>query len=363
MSDPIFVTRSLVPDLREYSGYLEQIFAAGHMTNDGACLHKLERELSDRLRIDHLALCSNGTMALQIALHAAGMAGKRIATTPFSYVATVSSLLWTGCTPVFVDIDEETLCMDPARLAEALNGDVGGILPVHVYGGICDVEAIGLLGRDAGVPILYDAAHGFGSEYLGRSVLDYGDFAACSFHATKVFHTGEGGAVVAHAGERLEAIRLLRANGHAGDTHICLGVNAKLSEFHAAVGLCLLGKMADNIAGRKKVSALYDALLPGSGVRRPVIRAGLEYNHAYYPVIFDSEDRALRVMNALRRANIFSRRYFYPALNTLPYLPLRAQPCPVAESISRRVLSLPLYAELEEKAVERIARIVRKALA
>jgi dTDP-4-amino-4,6-dideoxygalactose transaminase len=358
MSGPVFVTKAPVPDFQEYSGYLEQIFASRHMTNDGACLRKLEKALAERLRVAHLALCSNGTMALQIALHAAGMAGKRIVTTPFSFVATVSALLWTGCTPVFADIDEETLCMDPAKLAEVLDGDVRGILPVHIYGGICDVEAIERLGKDAGVPVMYDAAQCFGSEYLGKSVLDYGDFAVCSFHATKVFHTGEGGAVAAHTEEQLQAIQLLRAGGHVGDTHIRLGVNAKLSEFHAAVGLRLLEKTAGNIAGRKAVSALYDALLPGRGLRRPVFKAGLVHNHAYYPVIFDSEDIVLRVIKALRQEQIFPRRYFYPALNTLSYLPLRAQACPVAEDLARRVLCLPLYAELEESTVEKIAAII-----
>ncbi|MDR0466666.1 MAG: DegT/DnrJ/EryC1/StrS family aminotransferase, partial [Deltaproteobacteria bacterium] len=333
MSEPIFVTRSVVPDFQEYSAYLEQILAGGYMTNDGACLRRLERELAEYLRVPHVALCSNGTMALQIALHAAGMAGKKIAVTPFSFVATVSALLWTGCTPVFVDIDEETLCMDPAKLAGALDEDVRGVLPVHIYGAVCDVEALEGLAREAGAPLVYDAAQCFGSLYQGRSVLEYGDFSVCSFHATKVFHTGEGGAVIAHTEEQLRAIRLLRAGGHVGDNHIRLGVNAKLSEFHAAVGLCLLGKTADNIAGRKAVCALYDALLPERGLRRPGVRQGLAPNHAYYPVIFESESILLRVVDALRRENVFPRRYFYPALNTLPYLPLRDQSCPVAESV------------------------------
>jgi dTDP-4-amino-4,6-dideoxygalactose transaminase len=361
MSEPIFVTRAVVPDFQEYSGYLEQIFASRHMTNDGICLRRLERELADRLRVAHVALCSNGTMALQIALHAAGMAGKKIATTPFSFVAATSALLWTGCAPVFIDIDEETLCMDPAKLADALDADadIRGLLPVHIYGNICDVESIEKVVKDAGVPLVYDAAQCFGSEYLGRSVLDYGDFAVCSFHATKVFHTGEGGAVIARTEEQLQAVHLLRASGHIGDTHIRLGINAKLSEFHAALGLCLLKRTADNIAGRKKVSALYDALLPERGMRRPGRRPGLAYNYAYYPVIFDSESTVLRAMDVLRRENIFPRRYFFPALNTLPYLPLRGQSCPAAEDVARRALCLPLYAELEESAVGKIAAIIQ----
>jgi dTDP-4-amino-4,6-dideoxygalactose transaminase len=364
MSDPVYVTWAVVPDLREYNAYLEQIFADRHMTNDGACLRKLEKELAARLRIPHAALCSNGSTGLQIALHAAGIAGKKIATTPYSYAATVSALLWTGCTPVFIDIEEETLCMDPQKLREALDADpdIRGILPVHIYGNICDVDSLEEQGKGAGLPVIYDAAQCFGSEYRGRSVLDYGDFAVCSFHATKIFHTGEGGAVFTHTEEQLQAIRLLRSGGHIGDKHIRLGVNAKLSELHAAIGLCLLDKVADNIAGRKAVSAAYDALLPGRGLRRPSLRPELKYNYAYYPVLFDSETIVLRVVESLRRENIFPRRYFFPALNTLPYLPLRDQSCPVAESAARRALCLPLYAELEANTIEKIAAIINDSI-
>jgi len=362
LDEPIYITRALVPDFQEYHKYVETIFATRHMTNDGDCVRRLEKALTSHLKISYLSLCANGTLALQLALHAAGIAGKKVITTPFSYVATVSALLWTGCTPVFADIDEETLCIDPKKIADVLSSDCHGILPVHVYGNICDVESIEKLGSDAALPVIYDAAQSFGSEYMGRSVLDYGDFAACSFHATKVFHTGEGGAVVAHSEQARQALQLLRACGHTGDTHIRLGVNAKLSELHAAMGLCLLGKTADSIAGRKAVSVMYDALLPERGIRRPKLRQGLVFNYAYYPIIFDSEAIVLRIMDTLRRENIFPRRYFFPALNTLPYLPLRDQSCPVAESVAPRVLCLPLYAELEESAVEKIAAIIKSIL-
>ena len=250
--------------------------------------------------------------------------------------------------------------MDPKKLADALgsNADISGILPVHVYGYVCDVESIEKLGTDAALPVIYDAAQCFGSEYKGRSAVDYGNFAACSFHATKVFHTGEGGAVVVHSEDHLRAIQLLRACGHIDDTHIRLGTNAKLSEFHAAIGLCLLDKVAGNITALKAVSSAYDTLLCAHGVQRPKLRPGLMYNYAYYPVIFDSEDILLRVVKALRKENIFPRRYFYPALNTLPYLPLRDQVCPVAESISHRALCLPLHVELEENDVRKIVAII-----
>ncbi|MDR3175304.1 MAG: DegT/DnrJ/EryC1/StrS family aminotransferase [Desulfovibrio sp.] len=361
MKQAIQVTRALAPDAEEYARHLEEVLASGQLTNHGPCMSRLEKELRQRLGVPHLALCANGTLALQLALHAAGLAGKEVITTPFSYAATVTALLWCGCRPVFADVDEETLCLDPRLAAEKIGPDTAGLLPVHIYGNACDVDAFGEIARAARLVVLYDAAQCFGGEFRGRSLLDYGDFAACSFHATKVFHTVEGGCVVARDPEGMDALGLLRACGHRGDTHFRLGVNAKMSEMHAAMGLCLLDKVAGSMAGRKRVSAVYDALLPERGLRRPLLRSGLDYNFAYYPVIFEDEKTALRVMERLNRENIFPRRYFYPALNTLPYLPAY-QSCPVAESVSNRVLCLPLYAELEEADVGRIARIVRETL-
>ena len=359
--EPVHVTRALLPSFEDYTYLLEQVFATRHLTNHGALSIRLEKELAAWLGVNFLALCANGTLALQLALRLAGLAGQKIITTPFSYVATVSALLWEGCTPVFADIDEETLCLDPKAAAAKIEADIAGILPVHVYGNICDVDALERLAADSGLRLLYDAAQCFGGLFRDRSVLDYGEWAIGSLHATKVFHTVEGGYVVCPSRKDLEKLRHMRACGHRGDEHFMLGLNAKLSELHAAMGLCLLGKVTDNIAGRKKVSALYDALLPERGLRRPKLRPGLVYNHAYYPVIFDSEKILLRVAGALKRENIFPRRYFCPALNTLPYLPER-QACPVAESLAPRVLCLPLYTELEERDVERIAHLITLSL-
>ena len=359
--EPIYVTRSILPDQEEYNACTERIFATRHLTNHGACVNELEARLSACLNVPHLALCANGTLALQLALRAASLAGKEVVTTPFSYAATVSALLWEGCTPVFADIDEETLCLNPQTLSERITSATTGVLPVHIYGNICDVDALETVAREAGLAVVYDAAQCFGSSYNARSVLDYGDFSACSFHATKVFHTAEGGCVVSRTQEGLEMLRLMRACGHYGDRHVCLGTNAKLSELHAAVGLCLLDSFGGNINGRRKVSQIYDTLLSTRGLRRPVLREGLTYNHAYYPVIFDTEKSLLRVVANLNRENIFPRRYFYPALNTLPYLP-RHQPCPVAESVAKRALCLPLYRELSETDVERICAIVHRSI-
>jgi dTDP-4-amino-4,6-dideoxygalactose transaminase len=347
--------------MSEFAAYLAQILSLRHFTNHGPFVERLEAALKTRLSVPHLALCANGTLALQIALRAAGLAGKKVITTPFSYVATVSALLWEGCTPVFADIDEETLCLSPRAVSEKITPDVVGILPVHIYGNACDLDAFDTLTKEAHATLIYDGAQCFGSAYNGRSLLDYGDYATCSFHATKVFHTAEGGCVVAHTPEAVEAITLLRAFGHRGDAHYRLGINAKLSELHAALGLALLGGVEENIAARGKIRAVYDALLPSRGLRRPVLKKGLEYNHAYYPVIFDDEKTLLRAVERLNAENIFPRRYFYPALNTLPYLE-EAQACPVAESVSRRILCLPLYPGLEVASVERISDILKNCL-
>lgn len=361
MTDAIQVTRSIAPDLATYSAYLEQIFSSQHFTNHGPCSVQLENALKEYLKLANLAVCANGTLAIQLALRISGLTGKRVITSPFSYVATVSALLWEGCTPVFADIDEETLCLDPARLAEKISPDTAGILPVHIYGNICDVDAIEAAANKAALPVLYDAAQCFGSKFRGKSVLDYGDYATCSFHATKVFHTVEGGCVITRAAEGIEGLRLLRACGHTGDKHIMPGTNAKISELHAAMGLSLLGLVEKNIQARAQVSKIYDALLPATGLRRPVLRAGLDYNHAYYPVIFETEAALQRILKHLNQENIFPRRYFFPALNTLPYLPEK-QSCPVAESVAPRILCLPLYAELSEPVIANIATIIKNAL-
>jgi dTDP-4-amino-4,6-dideoxygalactose transaminase len=357
----IFVTKAFMPAKEEFLKYVEKIFSSRSLTNQGELARELEDRLAAYLKTPHVLACANGTLALMMGLRLAALGGKKVVTTPFTYVATLSAIMWEGCIPVFADIDPETLCLSPESLRECLklHPDVAGVVPVHIFGNACDVQAIEAICREHGIVCLYDAAQTFGASYGGRSLLAYGDYSICSFHATKVFHAVEGGCLVVHSQEDKHQAVLLRAFGHLGDEHYSLGFNAKLSELHAAMGLCLLDKAADNIAKRKAVSALYDAALPKRGLRRPALRPGLVYNYAYYPVIFDSEEVLLRVRDALRRENIFPRRYFFPALNTLPYLPAREQSCPVAESVARRVLCLPLYGELEERAVAKIAAIIK----
>ncbi len=359
--EAIHVTKAIVPDPAEYTAHVMRILSSRHLTNIGSYAKTLEDKLRAFLGVPYLLLCTNGTLSLQLALRAAKLPGREVITTPFSYVASVSALLWEGCTPVFGDIDEETLCLDPRSLENARTDKTAGVLPVHIYGNACDVEGIAAFADRHKLTTIYDAAQAFGSTYKGESLLSCGDFATASFHATKVFHTVEGGGVICKSDAAHKELQLLRAFGHVGDEHYTLGINAKLTEPHAAMGLCLLDTVADNIGGRKRVSQIYDALFPAQGLRKPRLREGLEYNHAYYPVIFDTEAAMKKALNSLNRQNIFPRRYFFPALNTLSYLETRQQ-CPVAEDLCTRVLCLPLYAELEERDVERIMQMVRKAL-
>lgn len=357
----VYITRTMLPNKKKYDEYLNQIFQSHNLTNNGDMCRTLEARLRDFLDVKYLSLCANGTLGLELAIHAAKLTGKKVITTPFSYVATVSALLWKGCQVIFADIDEETLAINPGCIEEKMGDDIAGIMPVFIYGYPCDVEkisalAIGVNGEP--LPVIYDAAQAFGAQYKGRSMLDYGDFAICSFHATKTFHTAEGGCVVCHSQKDLEKIALLRAFGHIGDEHFCLGINAKMSELHASMGLLLLESFNSGLEARKNISQAYDALLPEKNMRRPGLPLDFRSNYGYYPVIFENENVLLKIRQKLNEQNIYPRRYFYPSLNTLPYI--EYQPCPVSESLAPRILCLPIYAELELALVEKIAAIVRK---
>ena len=358
---PIYVTRAVLPPAEVYKRYLDEVFDSGHLTNEGRFAVQLEKELAARFDVPYFSLCTNGTLSLQLALRLKGLQGREVITTPFTYVATASALLWEGCTPVFADVDEETLCLSPKAVEEALSDATAGILPVHIYGNACDVEGFAALSAQYNLACIYDAAQAVGSAYKGKSLLAYGDAAICSFHATKVFHTVEGGGVVVHNAGEQRQVGLLRAFGHRGDEHYGLGINAKLSELHAVMGLALLPQLDANIRARKRVTRLYDACFPVPGLRRPVLREGLDYNYSYYPVLFDDPAHRERAVARMNEAGIYPRRYFSPAVNTIEYMPVK-KACPVAEDAARRTLCLPLYAELPEQAVERIIRIIKKSL-
>jgi dTDP-4-amino-4,6-dideoxygalactose transaminase len=234
-------------------------------------------------------------------------------------------------------------------------------MAVHVYGNACDVEAIEDIAKRHNLKVIYDGAHAFGSVYKGRSLLDYGDVATCSFHATKIFQTIEGGAVITHSPELHEKMGLLRSFGHIADEHFCLGINAKASEFQAIMGLCALDDMPSVYERRAALTTVYDRALEGLPCQRPVFSDHLAYNHAYYAVAFETPERRASVQRALNNAGIFPRRYFYPSLNTLPYVPYHSS-CPISESLAQRVLCLPFYVDLAHEDAERVAGIIRQAL-
>lgn len=365
MQHPIYVTKTRLPESESFSRCCQDIFQRAWLTNNGQCVQELEHVLAEYLGVSHVLACNNGTTALMLAIQCAGLAGKKVAVTPYTYVATLSALLWLRCTPVFVDIDPDTLCLSSERLCARFQEepDIAGVLPVHIYGLPCDVESLDAVCREYGAVLIYDAAQAFGSRYNGKSLLDYGDYSICSFHATKIFHTAEGGCVISHSADRHKALALARAFGHVNDTHYTLGINAKMSELHAAMGLCLLPGTDVEIARRREAHATYDAFLDGLPLQRPAMREGLDWNNAYYPVLLPDEACRVRVEQELTAQDIYPRRYFYPALNTLPYLNATWRTvCPVAEDAARRVLCLPMYGELEDDAMERAARALRAAL-
>jgi dTDP-4-amino-4,6-dideoxygalactose transaminase len=360
----INVTKSYLPDLDEYTNYLKGIWERVHLTNDGPLLRQLEEEMKAFLGVKHLKFCSNGTVVLQMALKALDIT-KEVITTPFSYVATTNVLLWEGCTPVFADITPDDYCIDPGKIEALITENTQAILATHVYGNACQIEQIQAIAEKHNLKVIYDAAHTFGATYNGRSILSYGDISTCSFHATKVFHTVEGGCIVTDNDELAQKLHFYRSFGHRNDDYYSVGINAKNSEFHAAMGLCVLPKVPDLIAARKQVFGYYNDRLDFSRITRPTLLPGMEYNYAYYPVVFDSEETLLRVVDALKAQDITPRRYFYPSLNTLPFarVPGSGQSCPISEDVSLRVLALPLYPDLAEADVDRIASIVNKAIA
>ncbi len=356
-ADQINVTKTFMPPIEEYQAYLEFIWKENQLTNQGPLLHKFETQIKSYLGVDDFHFVTNGTLALQLALRSLGVSSGEVITTPFSYVATTASILWERCKPVFTDIDPNTLCIDANKIEQAITKKTKAILAVHVFGYPCNVEEIEKIAKKHKLKVIYDGAHAFGAKLNGKSLLDYGDISISSFHSTKLFHTIEGGCLIAKDKKISEKIGLIKKCGHHDDDHKRVGINAKASEFQASMGLCNLKYVDGIISERKKISKLYDKLL-GDSVTRPKSQTkNHTHNHAYYPVILETEEKLLSILSNLKKLNIFPRRYFYPSLNKLPYIK-KAQPCPVSEDISRRVLCLPLYAGLEQRVVKKISRVI-----
>lgn len=358
---PIHVTRPSLAPLSDYADLLAGAWERGILTHNGPLVQQLERELEAYLGVRHLAAVTNGTLALQLAIRALGLRGE-IITTPFSWVATISSIIWEGCRPVFVDIDPETLNIDPSRIEERITRHTCAILPVHVFSNPCDTAAIGEIARRRGLKVLYDGAHAFNVRYNGQPLAEIGDITALSFHATKLFNTGEGGACVSVDPELDARVRRLRFFGHDDQKEIVEdGTNAKMTEIHAALGLANL-RLNDAVAAKRRADyERYRAALcshPAIAFQKIDPDA---YNFSYMPIVFQTEAQLLAVERALTSAQIFPRRYFFPALNTLTHI-VPYQAFPIAEDISRRILCLPHYFDLAAADIERVCGIILDTL-
>jgi dTDP-4-amino-4,6-dideoxygalactose transaminase len=356
----INVTKAFLPPIEDYQTYLRGIWERTWLTNNGPLVNELEKKLIEYTKVNSLSFCTNGTIAIQVALKALEITGEVI-TTPFSYVATTNSILWENCKPVFVDIREDDFCIDATKIEEKITKNTQAILAVHVYGFPCDVEVIEKIAKKHNLKVIYDAAHAFGVKYKDKSLLSYGDISTCSFHATKLFHTTEGGAIISNIEGYSKKIKLYQTFGHSEDNYFCLGINGKNSEFHAAMGLCNLPWVEKIIRKRKEISEKYTTELNfGKTLSKPQSILNFEYNYAYYPVLFQSEKKLLEVKDLLSSNKINTRRYFYPSLNSLPFL--KHQSCPISESISLRILALPLFYDLKDKDIIRISKLINSRL-
>lgn len=350
------VTKTFLPPFEDYNAILKCAWDRQWLTNRGQLVLELEEKLKEFLDVPNIILTTNGTLPLQIALKALGITGEVI-TTPFSYVATTAVIVWENCTPVFVDIHPEHLTIDETKIESAITPRTQAILATHVYGNPCNVEAIEEIAQRHNLKVIYDAAHCFGVQYKGKSIFEYGDVSTCSFHATKIFHTGEGGAMFCNGADLFQKLYYHHNFGHKGETAFHgLGMNAKMSELQAAMGLAVLPFMKDIIEKRKIIKELYDRLLCADIMRKIAIRPGTNWNYSYYPVIFNSEHSLLKVLHSLNAAGYYPRRYFYPSLNTLEYVAY--QNMPITEGISKAILCLPLFLELPLKEIESICNIV-----
>ncbi|MCC1484909.1 DegT/DnrJ/EryC1/StrS family aminotransferase [Winogradskyella immobilis] len=340
----IYVTKTFLPPQEEYQNILTRVWETAWLTNRGVLVLELEEKLKNYLKVPNILAMANGTLPLQIAIKALNITGE-IITTPFSYVATTSSISWEGCTPVFVDIDPKYLTIDETKIEAAITLKTEAILATHVFGNPCAVEAIEVIAKKHNLKVIYDAAHCFGVAYKGKSLLSYGDVSTCSFHATKLFHTGEGGAIVANDETLYDALFSHHNFGHKGNEAFQgIGINGKMSELQAAMGLAVFPYINDIFKERESIVQRYNAVLENLDIQILAIREGTHWNNSYYPIIFKDIAQLDRVQEALNSEEIYPRRYFYPSLNTLDYV--GKQSCPISESVASRVLCLPLYVGL-----------------
>jgi dTDP-4-amino-4,6-dideoxygalactose transaminase len=351
------VTKSFLPPIEEYTAQVQRAFNNGWLTNRGELVQELEQKLTDHLNLQEskILLMNNGTIPLQIALKVLGRGGEVI-TTPFSYVATTAAIVWEGCTPVFVDIHPDYLTIDETKIEAAITEKTTCILATHVFGNPCNVEEIERIAKKHNLKVIYDAAHAFGVTYKGKSIFEYGDVSTCSFHATKLFHTGEGGALFCKDPQLFHTLFYSHNFGHNGPLAFHgLGINAKMSELQASMGLAVLPHLDLISQNRQAIINVYRCQLNRTFTQLKV-REGSNWNYSYFPILMNSEEKLLHIESILLANDIFPRRYFFPSLQNLPYLVQTL--VPNSEDTSKRILCLPLYSELSLDDVIRIIGII-----
>ena len=359
-TETVQVTKTYLPNIDKYKKYVDMIYESGKVTNDGPLVKLLEEKLATYLGVKNIVLVANGTVALEIAYRTLGLKGLAV-TTPFSFVATTSSLVTNGLQPIFADIDHLSYNINPDEIRRVITKNTSVIVPTHVFGNVCEVDDIDSIAKDHGVKVVYDAAHAFGVKYKGENILRYGDISTLSFHATKLFHTIEGGALIINDDTLVEKAKYLINFGIQDEESIPeLGTNAKMNEFEAAMGLCVLDDMDTIIGNRKKVYSLYQSELAGL-LQTQKIDDDVSYNYAYFPVLFQSEEQLKKTQQALVEMSCFPRRYFYPSLDSLSYIEPK-QFCPVSRDISSRSLSLPISDSLDEGTQRSIIQTVKSSL-
>ena len=356
----INVTKTYLPSKEKYQKYVDEIYENGWLTNYGPLVQRLEKRLAEYLGVKNIVLVSNGTSALEIAYRTLELKGVVI-TTPFSFVATTSSLVMNQLSPVFADIDKNTFNLDPKNIEKLITKNTSAILPVHVFGNSCKVEEIDEIADKYNLKLIYDAAHAFDVEYKGNSVLNYGDISTLSFHATKLFHTIEGGALIINNDKLAQKARYLINFGIKNQEEIpYLGTNAKMNEFEAAMGLCILDDIEQIKQKRKMVLDTYKRELRGLVQFQEKNKNATE-NYSYCPVVFKNEGQLLKVQKALNEQKIFPRRYFYPSLDTLEYIEPK-QEMKISRDISKRILCLPIYVDFEKDVQKQVIDIFKENL-
>jgi len=358
-NERINVTKTFLPKQTEYQKILSRSWDKSWITNRGELILELENKIKEQYNISNILATTNGTLPLQIAIKSLELKGD-IITTPFSYIATTSSIIWEGCNPVFVDINKDTFNIDASNIENAITPQTSAILVTHVFGNPCNILKIDNIAKKYNLKVIYDAAHCFGVNYNNQSIFEYGDVSTCSFHATKIFHTGEGGALFTKDKALFDKIYYHHNFGHKGASDFYgLGINAKISELQAAMGLAVFPYLETIFERRKILYKLYKKELQEK-VNFQEIEPNCDYNYSYMPVVLESEKQLLEVVEALNINNIFPRRYFNPSLNTIEYV--NGDVMPISESISSRILCLPLYFDLDEENVMRICKLISNCI-